>query len=259
MKANFQAAISLIVLLFSCTEVRALSKDDLIDTNRPSFCQSSLIVPKGTLQLENGTLYQKFQNSANYFDIPETQVRLGALKRLEVQMFVPQEVIFKRRGESYNGASGLGEAGCKFQLIDVPKFHASLVAAANIPTGRKAVSGTAVQPVFRLPYTIQLTDKTALCGMQSLILMNNAGDLQWQPFVMLSRNIGDRASIFAEYAGYFIQNQNKPSQQLLHFGGVYKFKKVHQVDFECATGLTRTSPSFAVGVGYSYRFDHLPW
>ena len=209
--------------------VMAIDKDDLIDTNRPSFCQSALIVPKGTLQLENGSQYQKLMSGADYFDIAETECRLGLLKQTELQMFVPQWVLFSRGRGSYDGASGLGEVGIKQQIFDRKHFILSCVGAVNVPTGAKKVSGTACQGVLRLPYTVPINEHWSICGMQSLLLLNSGGDLQWQPFVMVTRTLGGKAYAFAEYAGFYTQNSHKPAQQIAHFGGVYKIKKNHQL------------------------------
>lgn len=67
----------------------AMDKTEDIDTNRPSFMFSPLVVPKGSVQLESGGLYQHFRKGINYFDASETQVRLGLTKRAELQLFVP--------------------------------------------------------------------------------------------------------------------------------------------------------------------------
>lgn len=237
----------------------ALEKTDPIDTNRPSFCESALVVPKGTLQLENGLQYQKLMSGANYFDISETQVRLGATKRTEFAMFVPQWVLFSRTGRAYDGASGLGEVGFKQQIFDRKHLQLSLIGGLNLPTGSKRVSGTAVQGVIRLPYAIPLNKNWTINGMQSILVMNSGGDIQYQPFVMVTRNIGSNAACFAEYAGFFQQNSHKPSQQIAHFGGVYKIKNNHQVDMHFGFGMTKSSPAAFVGAGYSYRFNRLPW
>lgn len=76
----------------------ALTKSDDIDTNRPSFTSSPLVVLRGSWQLENGGLYQHFQHGINYFDASETQVRFGLAKRTEFQMFGPSWVLLHTRG-----------------------------------------------------------------------------------------------------------------------------------------------------------------
>src|SRR6516165_7179022 len=129
----------------------SMEKTDDIDTNRPSFMFSPLVLPAGSLQFENGTLYQHFQHGRTNFGIPETQVRLGLTKRTEFEMFVPnfvlnhQEHTIARAG----GASDLNEVGIKHQFPSIRNFQITFIGALNIPTGSVTISGPGVQPVFR--------------------------------------------------------------------------------------------------------------
>lgn len=236
----------------------ALDKSEYIDTNRPSFCQSAFTVPSGTIQLENGTEYRHFQHGITVFDIPENQVRIGIRPKTEFQMFTPNAIVRNQGNSTLGGTTGLTELGFKQQFGPYKHFTASIVAALNVPTGRKSFSGTAVQPVFRIPYGLLLNPNWALCGMQSIIVTGN-GNIQWQPFVMVNRNIGNRAAAFIEYAGFFQQNSHAPGQSIAHCGAVYKLNRHHQIDTHFGFGLSKTAPSAFVGAGYSYRFDNLPW
>ena len=60
-----------------------------------------------------------------------------------------------------------------------------------------------------------------------------------------------------EYGGFF--TQNTAPLNIMHFGGVYKIKRHHQIDTQFGFGMNRTAPIAFVGVGYSYRFDHIQW
>ena len=151
---------------------------------------SPLTVPSGSLQLENGTLYQHFQHGTNYFDVPETQVRLGLLKRTEFYMFVPDFVL------------------C-----------VSLVVSVNVPTGSHSISNRGVEPVFRIPWGIPLSRGFSIMGMQSLLVLDSGRIVQYQPDFMLNKTFGKKArtNIFAEYVGFFSSNRLPPIQ-LAHFG-----------------------------------------
>jgi hypothetical protein len=246
------------LLLNLSSSAFALEKSDDIDTNRPSFCQSALVVPAGSLQLENGTLYQHFQHGLTYFDVPENQVRLGLTKKTEFQMFTPNMILYNQSRSTVVNTTALNEAGLKHQFGPYKRLTASVVVAANIPTGSKLLSGTAVVPVFRLPYAVQLSKNWTFCGMQSLLVTQPHGNIEWQPFVMVSRALGPKACAFAEYAGFFQQNSHAPGQSIAHFGALYKLNRHHQIDIQYGFGLSKTAPAAFVGMGYSYRFDGLP-
>lgn len=243
----------------SITAVGAMDKSEDIDTNRPSFMFSPLVVPKGSLQLESGGLYQHFQNGINYFDASETQVRLGITKRAELQMFVPNYVGTHQShtDNTVSGVSNLEEVGIKYQVGPIKKVQLSVIPSVNIPTGSQAISGRGVQGVLRAPWAYPLSSKWSIMGMQSILLLNAGRTVQYQPDFMLNRSMGTKASMFAEYVGFF--TQQAPSAQIAHFGGVYKLKPHHQIDMHFGFGLDRIAPAAFIGSGYSYRFDKLPW
>lgn len=243
----------------SNSEVFALDKADDIDTNRPSFCQSAFVVPTGSVQIENGTLYQHFQHGLTYFDVPENEVRLGLFKNTELQFFTPNFILNNQSRSTYAGMTGLQQVGIKRQIGPFKRFTASVVAGLNIPIGSKLLSGTAVTPIFSVPYAIQISPNWALCGMQSILLNQPRGNIQYRPFVMATRALGKRAACFAEYAGFFQQNSHAPGASIAHFGGVYKLNKHNQLDLQFGFGLSKTAPVALVGVGYSCRFDGLPF
>jgi len=253
------ACLCAFMLAVTTSEVKALDKTDDIDTNRPSFCQSAIVVPKGSLQLENGTLYQHFQHGLTYFDIPENQLRLGLTRTTEFQMFTPDFVLHNQGATTLGTTSGLEEVGIKQQLPPFKRLVASFVGGVNIPTGAKVTSGTDVQPVFRIPYAISLTKTISLCGMESIIITDSRGDIDYEPFVMVTKTMGRKVAVFAEYASQFIRNTHVPGVELAHFGGIYKLNRNNQLDMHFGFGLTKNSPAAFVGAGYSYRFDHLPW
>lgn len=251
------AALCAALLVLAASPTVALDKSEAIDTNRPSFTASPIVVPRSSVQFENGTLYQHFQHGKNYFDIPETQIRVGLTKRTEFQMFAPIFVLMHQGQTTTAGVSDLTEVGFKQQLGPFKRLQISCAASVNIPTGSKIISGSGVQPVFRVPYSLALTKNWCIGGMQSLLLLDCGRDVGYQPFVLLSRALGEKAFAFAEYAGFFTRHNQ--SLSIAHFGAVYKAHRNHQVDIQFGFGLNKNSPAALVGLGYSYRFDKLNW
>ena len=161
-KALLLVVLTLLTWLVAPNLALALSKDDDIDTNRPSFMDSPLVVPKGSLQVENGTLYQHFQHGVNYYDLSETELRLGITQRTEFQMFVPQWVMFYTQPSSINspsftdaganvlstssstfqnGVSDITEPGIKHQFGPFFKdLNVSFIGGVTVPTGRRLIS-----------------------------------------------------------------------------------------------------------------------
>lgn len=255
--ASRAAMLALAALLaFTVRPAQALEASEDIDTNRPSFMFSPIVVPKGSLQVESGALFQKFRHGNWYVDAPETQLRLGITKTTELQVFVPQWVMVNSAPNTLSGGTDIQELGIKQQLRRNPgRFNASAVAGITLPTGNQNLSGQGVQAAFRLPYGLALDSKWSLCGMQSVVLVNGARNVSWQPDVLVCRTLGKRAVGFIEYAGFF--THKVPQINIIHFGTVYKTTKNQQIDAHCGFGMNETAPAYFFGAGYSFRFDHL--
>ncbi len=247
-------------LFVSAASAYAMEKTDYIDTNRPSFMFSPLVVPRASVQLENGLLERFSKKGIHSFNIAETQIRVGLTERTEFQMFVPTVLLIDKPGEgTISGVTDLQEVGFKHQLPPIKKFQLSLIPSVDIPTGTRSLGGpnSGVHPVMRAPWSYQLTDGLSIMGMQSLLLLNSGRDLQYQPNLMLNKSFGKKGTAFVEYAGFF--THDLPNIQFAHFGGEYRLKRNHQADLHFGFGLNATSPTAFVGVGYSYRFDKLSW
>jgi Putative MetA-pathway of phenol degradation len=244
-----------IATLWLCPPSVAISDSDPIDTNRPSFMFSPLVVPRGSLQFENGTLYQAFRHRHWTYDVPETQVRLGIAMRAELQASVPSAFLWHAGSMTNGKVSDLSEIGFKYHLgPDSDKFNASVIADITVPTGSTAVSGKGVRSAFRLPYGYNIK-QWSIMGMQSFLILNEAKNLQYFPDVMLNRNIGTKSAAFIEYGGFFTQRTYPVN--LIHFGAVYKVTPRQQVDVQFGFGMNRAAPVAFVGAGYSLRLDLL--
>jgi hypothetical protein len=149
--AIFQSVVIalLVYLSLSGQPAVAIEKTDDIDTNRPSFMFSPLVVPNGSLQLENGALYSHLRHGTNVVDVPEMQLRLGVFKNTEFQMFVPNIFIGHTEGSHLTSTrlSHIGEVGIKRQ-IPFKRLQLSLIGSINIPTGSTSLVGSGVQPVL---------------------------------------------------------------------------------------------------------------
>jgi hypothetical protein len=221
---------------------------------------SPLVLPQGSIQFENGTLYQGFQHRHWTYDVPETQVRVGVLKSTELQIYVPNAFLWHTGNMTNGKVADLTEIGIKSHLgPESSKFNASVIADITVPTGSPVVSGSGVQAAFRLPWGVNIK-QWSVAGMQSLLILNKAKNLQYFPDLLLSRNIGSKSAVFIEYGGYFTQRMMPVN--LIHFGGVYKITPHQQLDIQFGFGMNRAAPTAFVGAGYSFRIDaleHMKW
>jgi len=136
-------------------------------------------------------------------------------------------------------------------------LNASLTAGLAFPTGARLISGTGYNPYLQLPWTKDLGDGWTAGGMFSSTWLTGQpqSTTVFQPSVLIDRQIGEHADVFAEYIGDYL-TRGLPAQAM-NFGGSYRLTQTQQIDFHAGFGMNRNSPDYFVGVGYSLRFDHL--
>jgi outer membrane putative beta-barrel porin/alpha-amylase len=224
-----------------------------IATDRPSVTNSSLTVPRGSLQFENGITWTAW---ANYWtlDGPETRVRAGILPCTELLADLPNyfDAVF---GYPATGFSDFAPA-IKHQFSGLPPGTTmSATAGLQLPTGARGISGSGYNPYLQFPWSQQLSERWTAAGMLSTLWVTGqpVSTTIIQPSFLLDRQIGPRSDAFVEYVGDF-QTRGTPSA-LINIGISYRTTKVQQIDFHVSFGFNRNAPDYIVGVGYSFRFD----
>jgi Putative MetA-pathway of phenol degradation len=111
-----------------------------IATDRPAVTNSSVVVPAGSLQLENGFLETSVQGQS-IIDGPETLVRFSIARRTELRFTVPD--YYQNLNTTGGFGSGFGDFafGVKQQLGPAPAgFDVSAILFLSFPTGAYTVS-----------------------------------------------------------------------------------------------------------------------
>ena len=104
-----------------------------IETDRPDVTNSSVVVPLGSLQDENGINLSRLGN-ASVFDGTYTRLRLGVAPCVEV-LVDPPTYVTSFRGAVASGFTDVVPA-VKWQISPTPeKFNLSVTAGLGLPTG----------------------------------------------------------------------------------------------------------------------------
>jgi hypothetical protein len=222
-----------------------------IETDRPDVTNSSIVVPVGSLQSENGIDLQR-KDATQTLSGTNTRWRLGIAPCLEVLVDLPNYFTTLRGGAS--GFSDVAPA-VKWQLnLPQSSFNLSITTGAALPTGASAVSGSGVQPYLQIPWSLDLGSGWALTGMETnFFTPASAVKFTYQTTFAIEKEIAERAFLFAEYVGTFPANGR--NNQLFNSGAGYRIDKNQQIDFHIGIGLDRDAPSYVFGFGYSFRFD----
>jgi len=228
---------------------------DEIATDRPDVTNSSLVVPTGSLQSENGVNFST-RDSARIIDGTNTRWRLGVAPCLELLLDMPT-YFATLRGPGNSGFSDVAPA-VKWQISPVPgKVDLSVVFGAALPTGPVDIAGRGVQPYLQVPWSWELHDGWGISGMLTEFFRPSEPVTKrvTETTFSIEKKLTEQSSLFVEYVGDYPENTG-PSQ-LLNSGGVYRLSPTQQVDFHIAFGLNHNAPSYVVGLGYSFRLDGL--
>jgi hypothetical protein len=231
------------------------SAKDEIATDRPDVTNSSLVVPAGSLQIENGVNFSK-RDGDRFVDGTNTRLRAGIANCLEVLVDVPTYFASVRGGEG-SGVTDVALA-LKWQISPIPgKVDLSAVFGVALPTGSAGIAGRGAQPYLQFPWSWELRSGWGLSGMFTEFFRPSDPTSKriTETTFVIEKKVTERASLFVEYVGDYPQNGG-PSQ-LLNSGGLYRLSPNQQLDFHVALGLNHNAPSYIVGVGYSLRFDGL--
>jgi hypothetical protein len=230
------------------------AKDD-IATDRPDVTNSSLVVPTGSLQNENG-INLSGRDGGQIFDGTNTRWRLGIAPCLELLVDLPSYST-NLRGPGSSGFSDVSPA-VKWQVSPVPgTIDLSIVSGVALPTGAAAIAGRGAQPYLQFPWSWELHDGWSVTGMFTEFFRPADPTTKRisEATFSLEKALTEKMSVFAEYVGDYPENAG-PSH-LLNTGAMYRLSRNQQVDVHVAFGLNPNAPNYIVGVGYSYRFDRL--
>ena len=253
---KFAAALSALLVYHGTFIAKADScpgVGDEIATDRPDVTNSSVVVPAGSLQIENGVNFS-MRAGDRFVDGTNTRLRAGIANCLEFLVDTPT-YFANVRGAERSGFSDVAPA-LKWQISPIPgKVDLSAVFGVALPTGSVRITGPGAQPYLQFPWSWELHGGWGLSGMFTEFFRPSdpTSKLITEATFVIEKNVTERASLFVEYVGDYPQN-GSPSQ-LLNSGGVYRLSSNQQLDFHVALGLNHSAPSYIVGVGYSVRFD----
>jgi len=248
------AGILLVLVATVYLEAQSAAVEPTINTDRPSVANSSVVVPKGTFQAENGWLVTK--SSGDYvFDFPETELRFGLLNRTELRLFVPD--YYHTLTSPDATVSGFGDTaiGVKQQIGPIQSFNFAAILLLGLPTGANAISSHGYDPAVQLPWSRHFAQNWIVAGQAAFYWPTVAGrhDFTDEDTIYFDRQLTKAWDAFLEYAGDFPERGG--TRQILHFGSAYKLSPRQQIDFQAAAGLSKSAPNLFVGFGYSFYFQ----
>jgi hypothetical protein len=256
--------ISIALLLFVFTGAAPLCGQDpptssppplAIATDRPAVTNSSIVVPIGSLQFENGFLVTSSQGQ-NIFDRTESSLRFGVAQNTELRFTVPHYYYNLSRPGDLGSGFGDFAIGVKEQLGPTRGgFDVSVTVFLSFPTGAKAVSSGGYDPGLQVAWSHGLSSKWTAAGMFSLYCptQDHARNFTGGSTFFIDRQFTGPWDAFVEYAGDFPERGGP--RHLRHIGTSIKISNRQQIDFHFGVGLSSAAVDHFIGVGYSFRFQ----
>ena len=100
-----ESVLLLLTLSATCyAQSPPIISDPEIVTDRPDVTESSIVVPKASLQVENGATWTT-DHAFQTFDLSESLIRLGVATRTEIRLVVPNYL----GGITRTDATGFGD------------------------------------------------------------------------------------------------------------------------------------------------------
>ncbi|HEX5233692.1 MAG TPA: transporter [Silvibacterium sp.] len=261
-RGNFSAYFGsalLVALLSPGASAHALhchrDQDESLSTERPTFTNSSSVVPCRSLQIESGFLISTEHEQRGY-DAPEGLLRFGLTKSDELRFTLPD--YFQNYSSNGNFATGIGDLGIgvKRSLAATSSgFNLAGIFALTFPTGAQSVSSHGYDPTIQILPSQNLAANVSIATMLSVAWPTQGGSRNTigQSSVVLDWQVKKPLDVFAEYSGSF-PSTGTP-QHISDFGVLYRPSRRQQVDFWSGFGLSAAAIDHFVGVGYSVRFD----
>jgi hypothetical protein len=248
----FLAAVLVIGWPQSLAAADCPGRDDAIETDRPDVTNSSLVVPRGSVQVENGVNWAVHQ-AVQMLDGSETRVRVGAFRCGELLVDVPNYT----RSVTGSSSSEFSEVviSAKRQLfVASPSFSLSVTAGLGLPGLGITAAHRGYTPYIQVPWSHSIAEDWSVNGMVT-VTWSTVAKPAYEPTLVIEREVGGRGNLFAEYIGGYTSQAS--ASQILDGGGGWRMTSKQILDFHIGIGLTRNSPRHYIGVGYSLRVDGL--
>jgi hypothetical protein len=242
--------VALLTVAAAIADDPAKTKD--IQTDRPDL--TPYTVPKGSIQLESGVAWTDDERS-RALDFTESLLRIGVNDGTELRVGVPT---YFRNFRHHTPGSGFNDllVGAKQRIGSVAGFDFAIAPALSLPTGSGTRTSHGFDPQFEIPWQRDITEGWSLSGTVGVFYLTDdrRRRTQGENQIELEKDLNRRTDLFLEYQSFF---GDGPVNNSFQMGGGYKVRPNHRIDLFVVVALSQAAPNLAVGVGYSFRLDHL--
>jgi hypothetical protein len=245
-----------LVLLLAMSYLTNAQETFLI-TDRPDQTESSSVIPRGSIQIESGTMLEFTDASGEtvkQITIPTTLFRLGITNSIELRIFNQYEILKNLdTGDKTNGISDI-EVGVKIQIFQKESVNTEVAFLSHliIPTGSKALTNKKYGTINKLSVSHNLFENYSL-GYNLGYNYYGEGNGNFTYSVALGHRFTDKISLYIEPYGEIVECNTHVMNT--DAGITYVLKPNFQLDFSFGTGLNQTMNYFSTG--FSWNISNL--
>ncbi|WP_313032913.1 transporter [Massilia alkalitolerans] len=256
------AAAAGLALTLGAAGVRA---QDVIESGRPDFVESSTVVGKGRFQLEAGLQYERERGGAGRERILSTPavLRFGVADTVELRVETEGRMNRHLRADGERSTdAGYGDTtlALGWHLVDAAAGRPSvgLLASAEFDSGSRAFRGQGVRPALRVIGEWTLPNGMALGVMPGIGIEREdagAGRYRYGLFgIVLAKSFGERLRGIVEVAlPHIARGKHGGTEASFDIGAAYLLSNDVQLDAMLSRGLNSRTPDFAFTIGLSIR------
>ena len=239
-------------LLFSLNPPRAFAEGPApINTERPSFSASPLVLPAGYWQIETGYQFTRDKDDPSFKQHkPLMLIRYGFHESLELQLG-NINYVWQQTDELKENGSQDPSLEVKWQVNSADSIvPVGLYGAASLPISNSSFSSGQYDPSIGVLWThssaLEWFGAARLAHSNDLLTFDNAIGIK---FAFLGNG-----SSFVEYLGTFHEDNNVISSHNLNLGMTWRLTHNLQLDINGGLGLNTQAHDYYTGMGISYRF-----
>lgn len=219
-----------------------------LETDRPDFTESSLVVPKGTIQVETGATYSNGVDGRSV-TAPETLVRWGISDRWEGRIEIPNYVVAhggKGRASGFDSPT----LGAKYQIGPCKGADSAIIGSVSIPSSRGDFADRKSVLELKLCGAREMKRDRSLSAM---LAWQWDGDVsRYMATLSLGQDLTNTLGAFVEVASEF--GAGTTTSHTLHAGITGKCGLQKQWDVHFGADASRPKRTAFLGVGYAVRF-----
>jgi len=224
-----------------------------LSADRPDQTETSVLVPKGMFQMENGFSYEKTNGNESEWMTLSTLIKYGVNDNFELRL-IAEYTTLRSATDTVSGLLPI-KLGIKAKLTDekgaVPAI--SLLGHLLLPnTASKNLKAEYYAAEFRIAAQHTLSDKFNLGYNIGAEWDGETPDATFIYTLTTGASITEKLGAFVEVYGF--APEDDAANHNFDAGLTYLLNNDFMIDASCGVGLTENAPDYFLSAGFSFRF-----